>query len=252
LFDIIFLANTISGLAAAALMVLGIWRSAQMARGFVDRVYKSKALWMAALTSSILISELSSFIQFPPTLFGSLLATSPLILVIMVTYAFVDRTILVAMRSDFFHRDVIGWMKIRLPGFILVAGAVCLAAADSALVPSETSATPFWSIVAFDIFVVVVPLVLGYAAIAVVVSARRTADRTLKRHILLLGLSLACFAAILALFASPSTDLFNFLGDALNVGSLYLLYRAVMSLTLLGRVEKGAGSTHSPSVTGSG
>jgi hypothetical protein len=243
------MANTISGVAAAALMVLGIWRSAQMAHGFVDRVYKSKALWMAALMSGILLSELSSFIQFPQGVLGSLLATSPLILVIVVSYAFVDRTILVAMRSDFFHRDVMGWMKIRFPGFIFVIGAVFLATADSALVPSDTSATPFWSTVAFDFFVVVVPLVLGYAAVAVVVSARRTADRTLKRHILLVGLSLACFAAILALFASPSTDLFNFLGDALNVGSLYLLYRAVMSLTLLGRVEKGTESTLSPSVT---
>lgn len=220
-------------------MVLGIWRSAQMAHVFVDRVYKSKALWMAALTSSILISELSSFVQFPSTALESLLVISPLALVIIVSYGFVDRTILVAMRSDFFHRDVIGWMKVRISGFVLVAGALCLIVPDWVLVPSGTSTPPFWSTVAFDVFVVVVPLVLGYAAIAMVVSARRTADRTLKRHILFLGLSLALFAVVLALFALPSTDAFDLLEDALNVGSLYLLYRAVMSLTLLGRVEKG-------------
>ena len=247
--DITLVVNAISGLAAVALMVLGIWRSAQIARGFVGRVYKSKALWMAALMSSILLSELSAFAQFPSTVLGSLLATSPLILVILVSYAFVDRTILVAMRSDFFHRDVIGWMKVRLSGFILVAGALCLLAADSALVPSDAPTTPFWSTVAFGIFVVVVPLVLGYAAIAIVISTRRTPDRTLKRHILFLGLSLACFAMVLALFASPNTDLFDYLEDALNVGSLYLLYRAVMSLTILGRVEKGGESTLSSSVT---
>jgi len=223
-------------------MVLGIWRSAQMANGFVDRVYKSKALWMAALMSSILISELSSFIQFPSTAIGSSLVILPLALVIIVSYAFVDRTILVAMRSDFFHRDVVGWMRVRLPGFVLVAGALCLIVADSAFAPSGTSASPFWATVAFDIFVVVVPLVLGYAAIAIVVSARRTADRTLKRHILFLGLSLACFAVVLALFGSPSTDLSDFLEDALNIASLYMLYRAVMSLTLLGRVERGTES----------
>jgi hypothetical protein len=187
---------------------------------------------------SILLSQLTSFVQFPSTALGNLLSASTLILVIVVTYTFVDRTILIAMRSDFFHRDVIGWTKVRLPGLILVAGALCLAAADFALAPSDASTTPLWASVALDVFVVVVPLVLGYASIAIVVSARRTADRVLKRHILLLGLSLACFAMILALFASPSTDLFNFLGDALNVVSLYLLYRAVMSLTPLGRVEK--------------
>ena len=219
-------------------MVLGAWRSAQMARGFVDRVYRSKALWMAALLSSILISELTGFVQFPSTALGSLLVISPLVLVIIVSYGLVDRTILVAMRSDFFHRDALGWTKVRLPGFVLVAGALCLIVADSALVPSGTTAPPLWSTVAFDIFVVVVPLVLGYAAIAIVVSARRTADKTLKKHILFLGLSLACFATILALFASPGTDLFDLLEDALNVASLYLLYRAAMSLTLLGRVEK--------------
>ena len=227
-----------TSLAAVALMALGIWRSAQMARGFVDRVYRSKAVWMAALTSSILISELSTFAQFPATALGSLLATSPLILVILVSYGFVDRTILVAIRSDFFHRDVMGWMRVRILGLALVAGAVCLAAADWAQSPVDTSSAPLWSVLAFDTFVVVVPLVLGYAALAVVISARRTADRTLKRHILLVGLSLACFAAILALFATPNTDLFNILGDGLNLGSLYFLYRAVMSLTLLGRVEK--------------
>ena len=230
-------------------MVLGIWRSAQMARVFVDRVYKSKAVWMAALTSTILLSELSSFVQFPSTALGSLLVITPLALVILVSYAFVDRTILVAMRTDFFHRDVIGWMKVRLPGFALVAGALCLIVPDWVLVPSGTSTPPFWSTVSFDIFVVVVPLVLGYAAIVMVISARRTADRTLKRHILLLGLSLGCFAVVLALFASPSTDLFDLLEDALNVGSLYLLYRAVMSLTLLGRVDKGTETNLHPSVT---
>ena len=230
-------------------MVLGIWRSAQMARVFVDPVYKSKAVWMAALTSTILLSELSSFVQFPSTALGSLLVITPLALVIIVSYAFVDRTILVAMRTDFFHRDVIGWMKVRLPGFALVAGALCLIVPDWVLVPSGTSTPPFWSTVSFDIFVVVVPLVLGYAAIVMVISARRTADRTLKRHILFLGLSLACFAVVLALFASPSTDLFDLLEDALNVGSLYLLYRAVMSLTLLGRVDKGTETNLHPSVT---
>jgi hypothetical protein len=235
-----FAANTVTTLASVALMALGIWRSAQMARGFVDRVYKSKALWMAALMSSILISELSVFVQFPQTTVGSLLAFSPLILVIVVSYAFVDRTILVAMRSDFFHRDVIGWMKVRIPGFVLVAVAICLAAATSALIPSSSSTVPFWSTVTFNAFVVVVPVVLGYAALAVVISARRTADRTLKRHIILIGLSLACFAGLLALFATPNTDFFNLVADALNVGSLYLLYRAVMSLTPLGRLERGA------------
>jgi len=39
------------------------------------------------------------------------------------------------------------------------------------------------------------------------------------------------------------------LEDALNVGSLYLLYRAVMSLTLLGRVDKGTETNLHPSVT---
>ena len=68
--------------------------------------------------------------------------------------------------------------------------------------------------------------------------------RSLRRHILLLGLSLACSATLLALFASPSTDFFNFLGDALNVASIYLLYCAAMSLTLLDRVERRAVFMH--------
>ncbi|HYB76049.1 MAG TPA: hypothetical protein VEC08_03725, partial [Nitrososphaerales archaeon] len=210
--DITPAVNTFSSLFATALVVLGVWRSAQMAHAFVDRVYKSKALWMAALLSSILLSELTGFIQFPSTALGSLLVISPLVLVIIVSYAFVDRTILVAMRSDFFHRDVIGWMKVRLPGFVLMAGALCLIVADSVFVPSNAPTPPLWSTVAFDVFVVVVPLVLGYAAVVVVLSARRTADRTLKRHILFLGVSLACFAAILALFALPSTDLYDLVG----------------------------------------
>jgi len=250
-FDVTPAVNTLSSLVATVLIVLGVWRSAQMARGFVDRVYKSKALWMAALTSSILLSELTGFIQFPSTALGSLLVISPLVLVIIVSYGLVDRTIIVAMRADFFHRDALGWTKVRLPGFVLVAGALCLIVADSALVPSGAFTSALWSTVAFAIFVGVVPLVLGYAAIAIVVSARRTADRTLKRHILFLGVSLACFAAVLALFALPSTDLFDILEDALNVASLYMLYRAVMSLTLLGRVEKVTEASHPHSVSGS-
>lgn len=246
MFDITSVAGTVSNLAAIALMMLGTWRSAQMARGFVDRIYRSKALWMAALMSSILIATLVAFVPFPSTTWGNFLGFSPLVLVIVVAYTFVDRTILVAMRSDFFHRDVIGWTRARVPGLALVLAAVCLGVTGYALTPSNSSDTPFWAVVSFDVFIVVVPLVLGYAAIAIVISARRTADRTLKRHILLLGLSLACFAGLLALFAAPSTGFFGLLTDVVNVVSLYLLYRAVMSLTLLGRVEKGEGPNLSP------
>jgi hypothetical protein len=244
--DIQFFANAISDLGTVGFMVLGTFRSVQMERAFVDRVYKSKALWSAALMVSILLSTVSTLVPIPTTGFWSLIGALPLLLVVVVSYAFVDRTILVAVRSDFFHRNVIGWMKFRVPGYFLVfAGA--LAGILAGTLVSNASATPLWATLASDAFIIVVPLTLGYAAVAVVVSARRTADRTLKRHILLLGISLACFAAILALFAAPTTDFFVLLTDALNVASLYVLYRAVMKLTSLGRVPRDIGQA-SPGV----
>jgi hypothetical protein len=235
--DIQFVANTITELGTTGLMVLGTFRSVQMERAFVDRVYKSKALWSAALMVSILLSTVSTIVPTPTTGLWSLIEALPLLLVVVVAYAFVDRTVLIAIRSDFFHRNVIGWMKFRLLGYILAFTGTLGAVLAGTLV-SSSSATPLWATLASDVFIVVVPLTLGYAAVAMVVSARRTADRTLKRHILLLGISLACFAAILASFAAPTTDFFVLLTDALNVASLYVLYSAVMKLTSLGRVSR--------------
>jgi hypothetical protein len=81
-------------------------------------------------------------------------------------------------------------------------------------------------------------VVFGYSAVTLALSARRTPDMTMKRHVRLLGFAIAFNA--LALFSSfggfiLSIDL---LSNLFLAFFSYLLYRAVKSLSTIGRIEK--------------
>lgn len=153
---------------------------------------------------------------------------------------YVDGGVLAALDTDFFHRDTLLWRRLRKPAFLVIyasfAAFAVFAASMSFVVPS--SSPPF-------LFLYVVIIILGYGAVTLVVAARRTADRTLRRHIGYLGLSLAGFIAQTFLF-NPSSIYFSLAEDAVYLAAVYVLYRAVMSLSLVGRIVK-EGSTTSKS-----
>lgn len=216
-------------------MSLGLYRALLMSRGFVDSIFKSKARWSAALLGTILVSNLVGLLPSTSEII-SFLTFLPFLAVVVVSFGFVDRTILVANRMDFFHRDALSWGRGRIPAFVALLIAIAFFLPGT-LYPA-TASPPTWVVDGNYAFVPIAVIVLGYGAAALGVSARRSHDKTLRRHIMLLGVSLAMFVALIGFFALPTTDIFTTIGDVISLVSLAVLYLAVMSLTPLGRVEK--------------
>jgi hypothetical protein len=215
-------------LAEVGLLILGALRAVQMSGGLVDAVYRRRARWGAVVASVIAVA----------TLLGDLLSNSAVDdFLIFVTFsaafiaifAFADSTVLVAIQSDFFHRNILRWTRVRGPAWVAILACTVIDAALGGF-------TPF-----FAVFFVVAATDVGYAAAALIVGARRTQDRTLKMHVRLLGWALVALLPSVFLSVISSSGVATIVSGAGFVVGAYLFYRALMSLTPLGHVEKEAG-----------
>jgi hypothetical protein len=231
-------ASSVNSLFTIVVLLFATYRVGGMERGFVDPIYRSKARWSAALMVVIVISSVTNFLPLPSSGVLSELGFVPFIAIILVSFGFVDRTITIAIRTDFFHRDTIGWSRARIPSAVLLV-IFCGLALIVGGINNPTGSVLFWATGIFDGFFTVVIVVLAYASVALVVGARRTPDKTLKRHVLLLGMALACFVLSIAFFLGPSSSDVVALGsDLVSILATVFLYASVMRLTVLGRVEK--------------
>ena len=224
------------------ILVIGIYRTVIMRRGFFDPVFRSRALWSAVLMFVILLSNLESFVSFPNDTLSNLIGFSPFVAIILVSYAYVDRSVMVAMRTDFFHRNTLHWLQFRRLGYGLLA-ATSLVTYGGVIVAPEyfasgpTSASPVFGIVFYQFFVIVI-FVLGISALALGFASRRTPDRNLRKSIRLLGYALGLFVVSLSIGTASNSGFVNIAGNILTLGATYFLYRSTMSLTALGRVVK--------------
>jgi hypothetical protein len=243
--DPTYIINDASSIAQIVILVLGVYRALVMRRGFVDATYRSRALWSAFLMLVIAVTNAQFFFSFPNDVLGTVLGFAPFIAIIIVSFAFVDRSMLVAVRSDFFHRNPLHWLQLRIPASVVLVGSAALifaAVTVSAQLANSGPGTnaPIWADLSYYQFFVVVVLILGYAAIGLIVAARRTPDKTLRRSIRLLGLALGSFVVSIVLSTIIPGDAGSILGDVFTLLATYVLYLSAMSLTTLGRVEKDA------------
>jgi hypothetical protein len=228
-------------LAELGLLTLGALRAFQMSRGLVDATYRNRARWAASAASIIAIAiALANFL-------APRISTAAADLLIFVTFAagfiamfaFADSTVLVTIQSDFFHRNILRWTRVRRPAWVAILACTAIDAALGGF-------TLF-----FVVFLVVIFTSVGYAAAALIVGARRTQDKTLKRHVKLLGWALAVLlpSAFLSTFGSSDVAA-NLISGAGFVVGFYVFYRALMSLTPLGHVEKHVTTIPKPGESG--
>jgi len=226
----------LSGIATTLLTIYALFWAIQFGRAFVNSVYRRRAFWMAVLLVAITLSNIFSF---SPTLSSSFLNGLIFYGLLVVILAFVDGVILVTRETDFFHRDVLGWMRTRLFAYIILIASLAAEIVSLQAIPSSQSVpapgTSTVLLVAFYQFDFVTPVCFTYAAAAVFVGARRTPDLNLKRHARLLGVSLALFVATFVV-STPGTELSFLVSNAFGLVSIYFLYRAVMALSPIGRI----------------
>ncbi len=243
--DPTYLINDASYVVQILILVVGIYRALVMRRGFIDSTYRSRALWSAFLMVVIAVTNAESLVPLPNDVLGAVVGFVPFAAIVLVSFAFVDRTVIVAVRSDFFHRNPLRWLQLRRPASVVMAASTALilvaVATSSQLANSgPQSDAPLWVDLGYYQFFLIVAAILGYSAIALTVAARRTPDNTLRKSIRLLGIALGFFVVSVLTFAVSSTDASAILGDALTVVATYVLYLSVMSLTSLGKVSKDA------------
>ena len=199
-------------------------------------IYRNRAFWTAAiLIYSVLITPLSFvIIRSGVSVVDAILNAIPFGVFLALIYIFVDRTVLAAMQTDFFHRDTLRWKQGRKPAFVILLVSLMWGLPASNLGDNQSILLAVSTFLA----VATVFLILGYSTASLIVSSVRTQDKTMKRFIKLLGLALGLFLVQIA----TSGDLGNsflfvaLISDFANVGGAYVLYRVAVSLSPLRRI----------------
>jgi len=243
--DVLYWLYTASDFIAVVLAGAVTFRALEIRRVLVGGVYRRRASGIAALMVIAIIAGLTSSntglttAPFFSTPVGSLFTALPLLLFFIAFYAFVDSNVLAAMEIDFFHRNMLHWRHVRAPFYGLMLFAIGVALALAYFTSNNliyNFFTVVWVVIVFGCF----GLVLGYSAAALVVISKRTPDSTLRRFVRLVGLGLVLFLISSVIWF---LDVFvNYLGDVISgffiIASTYLLYRAVMSLSPVGKLER--------------
>jgi hypothetical protein len=239
--------NVVSTLVIIGILLVGIFRALEMRRAFVKGAYRSRATWSTLLMLVIIPSMAENFVNVPNFGLLSLLGFLPFIALVLVIFAYADRSVLVAIETDFFHRDTLGWLRARWPIAIFLISTMAVEVVGG-LVLTPAAQNSFLGDVLNGLFFVSLAPILGYATAALIVGARRSADRTLRRSILLFGLALSTLVisiVVSAPFASGTLP-YVIVNQGTGIVGIYLIYRSMMSLSPLGRVEKQFSVTSKP------
>ena len=222
--------------------LLSATRAVEIGRGLVNRIYRARAYWTAALV-------VFSIIQVLLFRGGFLVDGQPLYLMTFYFYLllvlfFIDSTVLATLEMDFFHRNPLGWKRTRLLvylAYIVDFGAVLSFGLAAGLPWSE--ALERWPLgvtlpqSAFGVALLVA--ILGYSAAALAVGARRTPDRPMRRFLKLTSFLVVLLIATTMTFDYISNPVADLALDALDLVAFYVGYLMVMSLSPTARLEKG-------------
>lgn len=243
--DVLGLFNNASNVVISAILILGIYRALQMRGAFVNQAYRSRATWSVFLMLIILILFASFYATIPSFGILAVIGVLPFLATLLTFFAYADRSVLVAMETDFFHRNTLAWVRLRKPAYLIFMACIVVVIISAVFISTTAEQTPLLADIGTFTIGVVIPGLLAYSAAALIVGAKRSSDRTLRRSILLFGLALATLVLNLVL-TNPLTQgtlPFVVVNDGTALVGIYLIYRSVMSLSPLGRVEKNAAQT---------
>ena len=243
--DISYYVTLISYLIAMGILGLGTYRAFKIRRALAHPIYRSRALWLALVAVLYIIVLFTDLMPYPnqtnlvtATLI-TLAVTLPYLVFAFMMFSSVDRTILVAIDMDLFRRNTFQWPRLRSPVYASVLGSFFLILVANPFLYLQNP--PLWATTADLAFypLFLIPLVIS--AIALALSARRSMESTMKRFVGLFSVSVAFFIADSILFNyvyyfyyTPALQLVD---NLVIIAATYFLYRAITSLTPLGRVE---------------
>ena len=257
--DTLTIIEELSYLIAGIVLVFLISRAVTIGRKFASPIYRSRAFLFAGVMLVALYDVLAALITvlfglYPSTSILSGLAITAFIVWVLVMFVYADRTILVTLEMDFLHRNTLHWRPVRTLAYAVMFASVADTYIFIALtkpptywhcptsqllcLPAYLPGVPSWLSALFpeigllvSIFAFIVTL--AYSISALIIGARRTSDMTMKRHVKWLGLAFLIFLLTFVGFLAG-----NVFVSVVILALVYVFYRALMSLTLIGRVER--------------
>lgn len=231
--DIVLTVYYVANVVALVILAFGAFRAFQIGRFFVNRTYRSRAYTGGALMFVIMLGTSTGLITLPNSDFGVAVGELAFGAILVFLMAFLDRGIFVAMDGDIFHRDILRWKSARLAAYAVLIASVIVANAADFLPYSGSSLIV---VLATNQLLVVVPILFAYAVVSLLVGGRRTPDRTVKRHIRLLGIGFTFFIVAFPFFGVTADAAIVF-ANVVIIFADWFLYRAVMSLSDVGKVR---------------
>jgi hypothetical protein len=227
--ELIYIVGTI-------ILGIGVVRAAEIGRAFVGGIYRSRAFWLIVL---MILAGFDNLASYVPALNGNGLSLSEVVFVLsfFVIYVFVDRNLLITMQIDFFHENTLRWRQFRRVGYVALGlGSLSLAIFSAAYNISNLTSPPVWALIVIFSYFGILAVILGYSSLALVKAARRTPDKTFRRFVRLLGITLAFAVLSATIWILPVVG--NFVSTLCSAVACYGLYRCVMSLSPIGKVER--------------
>ena len=221
-------------LLVTALFLYSAYWSFTIRRALVTSLYRRQAFWVGGMGVYFVI--LSAFLAIalslelsalPVNILGGLIISLGFILI----FLWIDSTVRIARRSDPLFRDTLRWSRLRyLFWLVTVGGGV--GAAFTSINSGFSTVAPFGG-------------ALLFGAVALLSSAKRSGDTTLRRHLRWTGLCIF----LLWLGSQITQPLSYHIADPFLVESLtypavaagaYCLYRSAKSLVPLAHLKISA------------
>lgn len=243
--DISYYVTVLSYLIAMGILTLGTYRALKIRRALAHPIYRSRALRLALVAVLYFIVLITDLVPYPnqTDLVTATLITltfnMPYLVFAFMMFASVDRTILVAIDMDLFRRNTLQWPRLRPLLYALVLGSFVLVLVANPFLFLQNP--PLWATTADLAFYPLFLIPLGISAIALALSARRSLEKTMRRFVALFSLSVAFFITDSILFNYVYyfyyTPALQFVDNLVIIAATYFLYRAIISLTPLDKVE---------------
>jgi MFS family permease len=235
--------SIIISIVVGALFGYGAYWALTIARALMNYVYKRQALWAGRVAVYFIAqSAFIALVVFYNAIgfYVNLLAAAFIAVGFAVIFLWIDSTVLVARRSDPLQRNTLRWSKLRY--FIGITTAIGIFFNVIFNVIFTNPNTQSYDLLGSPPLVGFIGTLLLLGGIALLLSAKRSGDLTLKRHLKWFGLG----AALLFLSGqigspwaeiSPNSVWIPIVTYSLFAIAAYCFYRSAKSLAPLGRVS---------------
>ena len=235
--------SIIVSLVVGALFSYSAYWALTIRKVLMSYLYRRQALWVGGVATYFVAQSafVASAIFYNATgFYVNLLAATFIAVGTAATFVWIDSTVLVARRSDPLQRDTLHWSKLRY--FIGITQAIGNLSNILFNVIFANSSSSSYQLIGYPPLLGFIGTILLLGAIALLLSARRSGDMTLRRHLKWFGLG-AGLLWVTGQVGSPwakvggDSILLPIITYSLFAIAAYCFYRSAKSLVPLGRLS---------------